>query len=106
MDPDLSLATLARRLGTNTHHLSRALNEGLGLNFSSFIGRLRSETVATALRADDRRDLLDLALEAGFSSKASFNRSFFATFATTPSAYRRALGQKQNSPKQEGAKQE
>jgi AraC-like DNA-binding protein len=106
LDPDLSLATLARLLGTNTHHLSRALNEGLGLNFSSFIGRLRSETVATALRADDRRDLLDLALEAGFSSKASFNRSFFATFATTPSAYRRALAPKQNGPKQEGAKQE
>lgn len=89
LDPDLSLATLARRLGTNTSHLSRALNEGLGVNFSSFIGRLRSEVVAARLRDGDTGDLLDLALEAGFSSKASFNRLFLATFGTTPSAYRR-----------------
>ena len=32
-DPELSLATLARRLGTNTGYLSRALNEGLKLGF-------------------------------------------------------------------------
>lgn len=90
LDPDLTLAALARRLGTNTGHLSRALNEGLGVNFSSFIGRLRAETVAAHLRGGSTRDLLDLALDAGFSSKASFNRAFLATFAVTPSAYRRA----------------
>jgi len=89
LDPDLSLATLARRLGTNTSHLSRAINEGLGVNFSSFIGRLRSETVAAALRDGSDADLLDLALDAGFSSKASFNRAFLAAFGTTPSTYRR-----------------
>ncbi|RYD59799.1 MAG: AraC family transcriptional regulator [Sphingomonadales bacterium] len=90
LDPDLSLPGLARRLGTNTSHLSRALNEGVGLNFSSFVGRLRSETVAKAIRDGRGGDLLDLALQAGFSSKASFNRSFLATFGMTPSAYRRA----------------
>lgn len=88
-DPDLSLAVLAQRLGTNTNHLSRAVNEGLGLNFSSFVGRMRAETVAAALREGNKADLLDLALESGFSSKASFNRAFLATFGQTPSAYRR-----------------
>lgn len=88
-DPDLSLAVLAQRLGTNTNHLSRAVNEGLGVNFSSFIGRLRAETVAAALRDGSKAGLLDLALEAGFSSKASFNRAFLTTFGQTPSAYRR-----------------
>ncbi len=87
-DLDLSLAVLAQRLGTNTNHLSRAVNEGLGLNFSTFIGRMRAETVAAALRGGSRADLLDLALDAGFSSKASFNRAFLATFGQTPSAYR------------------
>ncbi len=93
-DPELSLADLARRLGTNTGYLSRALNEGLGVNFSTFINGLRSEDVAALLRAGDRRDLLDLALEAGFSSKASFNRAFAARFGVSPSAYRRANGSK------------
>lgn len=88
-DPDLSLAVLAQRLGTNTNHLSRAVNEGLRVNFSTFVGRLRAETVAATLREGSEAGLLDLALEAGFSSKASFNRAFLTTFGQTPSAYRR-----------------
>lgn len=94
-DPDLSLAVLAQRLGTNTNHLSRAVNEGLGLNFSSFIGRMRAETVAAKLRGGSEADLLDLALDAGFSSKASFNRTFLATFGQTPSAYRRHVAKQE-----------
>jgi AraC-like DNA-binding protein len=94
-DPDLSLSVLAQRLGTNTNHLSRAVNEGLGLNFASFVGQLRAETVAAALRSGSRIDLLDLALEAGFSSKASFNRAFLATFGQTPSAYRRHVAKQE-----------
>jgi AraC-like DNA-binding protein len=94
-DPDLSLAGLAQRLGTNTNHLSRAVNEGLGLNFSSFIGRMRANTVAAELRGGNRADLLDLALDAGFSSKASFNRAFLATFGQTPSSYRRDIAKQE-----------
>jgi AraC-like DNA-binding protein len=90
-DPELSLPLLARRLGTNTGHLSRAVNEGLGVNFSTFINDLRSKRVAAMLEAGRKGDLLDLALEAGFSSKASFNRAFAATMGDTPSAYRSRL---------------
>lgn len=91
-DPELSLPTLARRLGTNTGYLSRALNEGLGLSFSAFINGLRSRAVAAALDAGDHRPLLDLALEAGFASKASFNRAFQTELGMSPSAYRRTYG--------------
>lgn len=94
-DPDLSLSMLAQRLGTNTNHLSRAVNEGLGLNFSSFVGRMRAETVAAELRRGSKADLLDLALDAGFSSKASFNRAFLAAFGQTPSAYRRNVAKQE-----------
>lgn len=90
-DPELSLATLARRLGTNTGHLSRALNDGLGVGFSNFINDLRARRVADLLAEGREDDLLDLALEAGFSSKASFNRAFIATFGMPPSAWRKRL---------------
>ena len=89
-DSELSLATLARRLGTNTGYLSRAMNEGLGVSFSAFINGLRSRAVAAAIDGGDPRPLLDLALEGGFASKASFNRAFQAELGVSPSAYRRA----------------
>lgn len=91
-DPELSLAGLARRLGTNTAYLSRALNEGLGVGFSAFVNAIRSEGVAERLRGGDGGDLLALAFDAGFASKASFNRAFQARFGVSPSQYRRAHG--------------
>ena len=97
-DPDLSLARLAAHLGTNTSHLSRALNEGLGLNFAAFVNGLRARAVAQALRSGRRGDLLTVALEEGFSSKASFNRAFSAEFGMSPSAYRRDHGSEPKSP--------
>ena len=91
-DPELSVPRLARLLGTNSAYVSRAFNQGLGHSFSGFINGLRCEAVAERLRAGDRGDLLDLALECGFSSKASFNRAFRAAFACSPSEYRQAHG--------------
>lgn len=93
IDPELSLATLARKLGTNSGHLSRAINEGLGINFSTFINNLRAARVAEMLVEGRQDDLLDLAMEAGFSSKASFNRAFTASFGISPSAWRKAKSQ-------------
>lgn len=90
-DPDLTLASLARRLGTNTGYLSRAINLGLGCNFSEFIAAQRAEAVAERLRAGDAADLLSIALEEGFGSKASFNRAFAARHGVAPSAFRRQV---------------
>jgi AraC-like DNA-binding protein len=86
-DPELDLDRLARLLGTNTTHLSKALNEGHG-GFAECLGRLRAGAVARALDDGSDKDLLGLALECGFGSKASFNRVFRAQFGMSPSAYR------------------
>jgi AraC-like DNA-binding protein len=88
-DPDLDLAELARRLGTNTAYLSRGLNEGLGLGFTEAINGLRVEHVAARLRDGTDGDILTLAIDAGFGSKATFNRVFKERFSVTPSTYRR-----------------
>lgn len=95
-DPDLTLATVARHLGTNTAYLSRAFNEGLGMNFSTLVNQMRSHTVAEALRSGAPQDILELALDAGFASKASFNRAFSTTFGCSPSAYRRDVSNSEN----------
>jgi AraC-like DNA-binding protein len=95
-DPELTLARLARRLGTNTGYLSRAINQGAGSNFASFVAGLRAEAVAERLRAGDPADLLAIALEEGFGSKASFNRAFTAALGEAPSAYRRRVSKCEN----------
>jgi AraC-like DNA-binding protein len=88
-EPGLTLAELARRLGTNTNHLSRALNEGLGQNFSAVVNGMRAEEVARVLGGPEGdRDLLELAFDSGFSSKASFNRAFRAVHGCSPSEFR------------------
>lgn len=88
-DPELNADMLARRLGTNTSHLSRALNDGLGQSLPDLIARLRCDAVMAMIEGGDDRDLLTIALECGFGSKASFNRQFAANMGMTPSAWRR-----------------
>lgn len=97
-EPDLSLPGLARLLGTNTGRVSRAINLGLGMNFSAFVNGLRAEGVAGALEERPDADLLDLAFDMGFASKASFNRAFRARFGMAPSQYRRQVSNPDFSP--------
>ena len=97
-EADLTAPRLSRLLGTNSGRLSRAINLGLGMNFSTFINGLRAEGVAEALRTRDVTDLLDLAFEMGFASKASFNRAFRARYAMAPSQFRRQVSDPDFSP--------
>ena len=89
-EPTISLATVARRLGTNTAYLSRALNEGAGQNFSSCISFLRVRAAEQLLLKDTEKNVLDIGLDVGFASKASFNRVFKLVTGKTPSEYRKS----------------
>jgi len=88
-DPDLTAASLARALGTNSNYLARAFNEGLGANFNTVINRRRVRQVQAWL-ADpaDTRAILTMAMDAGFRSKASFNRAFAEFAGMTPTQAR------------------
>lgn len=88
--PGLTLADVARQLGTNDTYVSRAFNTGLGQNFNAVINRLRVEAVQSAMLEDASAELLALALACGFSSKASFNRVFREQTGASPSAWRAA----------------
>jgi len=98
-EPDLELAELARRIGTNTNYVSRALNEGLGMSFSEFVNRLRVEAAQQRLLGPG--DVLEIAFDVGFRSKASFNRAFRAFAGTSPSAWRQS--RRGESPGKAGA---
>lgn len=88
-DPALTLAGLARILGTNTTYLSRGLGAAAGTNFNATINRYRVAEMQRLLAIPgEQRDLLTLAIEVGFNSKASFNRAFQDFAGTSPSAWR------------------
>jgi AraC-like DNA-binding protein len=88
-DPALTLAGLARILGTNTTYLSRGLGAAAGENFNAVINRRRVAQLQSLLDAPgEDRDLLTLAFEVGFNSKASFNRAFKEFAGMSPSAWR------------------
>jgi AraC-like DNA-binding protein len=89
-DSALDANALARNLGTNTTHLSRAFNEGLGKSLPQILNEVRCEAVKAELLSRDGQDYLTLALDAGFGSKASFNRAFKAHTGQTPSQWQSA----------------
>lgn len=93
LDPELSLKSMAERLGTNSSVLSRVINQGYEVNFNDFINAYRVKAVRRALENGDHHThtLPGIAQNCGFSSKATFNRAFKKHCHLSPSAYLRQL---------------
>lgn len=91
LDTDLTLATLAEQLGMTDKVLSYVLNEGLGVSYVDYVNGLRVEEAKRQLADPTTAHLtvLGIGLNAGFSSKATFNRVFKRSTGTTPSEYRK-----------------
>ncbi|MBW8184101.1 AraC family transcriptional regulator [Shewanella nanhaiensis] len=88
---ELTLSNLANQVGVSVHHLSETLNQQGGKNFNLFINEYRVADVCQQLEQKSDRNLIDLALEAGFSSKSSFNATFKKLTGKTPSVYRQQI---------------
>ena len=88
LEPRLSIRDVARRLGTNESYVSRALNTGLGQSFNAYVNGLRVEHAQARMR-DSRDPVLQIAMDSGFNSKATFNRVFRELSGQTPSQFRK-----------------
>lgn len=89
----LTLSQMAQELGTQDHRLRRAINQGMGYrNFSSFINGYRIERAKALLSDQDAADrtVLSIAYDVGFASPGPFNRAFRDATGTTPTAFRQA----------------
>ncbi len=93
LDPDLSLRAMADEIGVTPNRLSAAVNGVFGENFCRLVNRYRLDyfTYRISTGALDTRTVLDVALEAGFPSKSTFNRVFKQYFGTAPSRYAREM---------------
>jgi AraC-like DNA-binding protein len=89
-EPGLTLRDLAGEVGVTPHQLSEYLNLDLGTSFTRYVNGLRVEEIKVTLIEKPSRPILDIAMEAGFNSKTTFNTVFAEITGGTPSAWRRA----------------
>lgn len=87
-DPELTVKKLAEALNTKSYLITKALGVVLDSKFNDYVNRYRIEAVKTLLNDPKNKQytLLSLAFEAGFNSKASFNRAVKKITGNSPSA--------------------
>lgn len=75
-NPTLTLAELAAHLNLKPYQLTQVLNRSLQKSFSDYVNEFRVEAVREMVNNPSLKNytLLAIAFEAGFNSKASFNR--------------------------------
>jgi AraC-like DNA-binding protein len=89
-EPALTIGQLARRSGYPEYLVSAVINRRTGGNFWEYINRYRVEAARAALAdPQDRRSIIDIAYDSGFTSKSTFNAAFKRQVGATPSQYRR-----------------
>ncbi len=84
---NISLRSIASKLGYSYTYLSRYLNNVLGISFVDFINENRIN-YALYLLKNTENSITDIAYECGYSSIRSFNRNFLKINKTHQLAYR------------------
>lgn len=89
LDSEVDPKKLSSQIDVSTHKLSQVINTKSGLSFNDFINKHRIEAVKNMMKSEKHQhlSLLGMALEAGFTSKATFNRAFKKLENCTPSQY-------------------
>jgi len=90
LEQELSLGETAYKLGIHAHQLSKLINNQLQKNFFEFVNEYRvDEFKRLVINPENKHiSLLGLAMDAGFNSKATFNRFFKNSTGLTPSEFR------------------
>lgn len=89
LDSQLTLSNLAKQIGLNTTVLSYVINNGFDKNFNDFINEFRVDEVKSKLKSGtaENLNLLGIALDSGFNSKATFNRAFKKFTGVSPKEF-------------------
>ena len=87
---NLSLADIARQVDASVFHLARIFKARTGFTLHAYRNQLRLRAALERLAAPGV-DLIDIALDLGFSSHSHFTETFRRSFGKTPSAVRESL---------------
>ena len=90
LDPELTLKSLSLTSGLSEKEISLTINRHFEKNFYTFVNEFRVEEVKARFTdpGNAHFTILSLALDAGFNSKATFNRIFKSYTGQSPKAFR------------------
>ena len=83
----LSLRELSNEVGVSVYHLCRMFRRATGSTLHQYRQKLRVRCSLEGVM-ESRRSLVDIALDAGFSSHSHYTHTFRQEFARTPSSLR------------------
>lgn len=89
LDEALDLDELARVACFSSYHFHRIFAAMTGETIADHVRRLRLERAATELRTGARQ-VIHVALDAGYESHEAFTRAFRAAYGVSPTKFRRA----------------
>ena len=87
-DASLSVQTLARKMRIPAYRLSAYFNSELGMTFPEWLNATRIDYVCRLLENTPNLSILEVSMEAGYSSKAVFNHQFLKRTGLNPKEYR------------------
>lgn len=89
LEQKLTLKMVAEHLQLPQNYVSGLINSYHNTNFSTFVNSYRVEEVKKRMNdpKEQNKTLLGIALESGFSSKSSFNKTFKEITGKNPSEY-------------------
>ncbi|HVY71078.1 MAG TPA: helix-turn-helix domain-containing protein [Verrucomicrobiae bacterium] len=87
---DLSLGQVAKAVHTSVFYFCKLFKKSLGLNFTEYVSRVRTEKAKNLLLNPNLR-VSEIAYEVGFQSLTHFNRVFKKVTGESPSSYRGRL---------------
>ena len=88
LDSRLSLEKIAKDMNYSKFYIGRTFKDSTGMTLYKYIQGRRLDEAARKLAETDQ-PIVEVALEAGYSSQQAFTQAFRCVYACTPQEYRR-----------------
>jgi len=90
LDNSLNIEKLAKEINAPSQYLSQAINQYRQINFYELIASYRIEYAKEILLNQPEKNILTVAMDAGFNAKSTFNKTFKKITGLTPSEYKKS----------------
>ena len=87
--PNLKIADVVSRLGTNRNYIYIAINREIGMSFNEYINRMRIDYATMLINQHPTKLLTEISEESGFTSTTSFYRNFKLYKGVGPREYQK-----------------